>query len=126
MKRIIAAALLLCISFTAAFTSNYLIINKMNDISEKLKNLNDDLRSISNHELSRRTDEIISEWESSEWLVHAFISTESAVETERSLKMLAEIAKNGLTEEFEVQCIDSYTQIISICNSEKINKENIF
>ena len=98
----------------------------MNNISEKLKSLNNDLRSISDYELSKRTDEIISEWESSEWLVHAFISTDSVVETERSLKMLAEIAKDGLTEEFEVQCIDAYTQINSICNSEKINKEIIF
>ena len=126
MKRVIAAAALLILSFTAAFISNCLIINKMNGISEKLRSLNEDLPLITADELSERTEEIVGEWESCEWLVHAFISTDSVVETERSLKMLDDLAKKGLTEEFEVYCIDAYSKVDSVCNSEKISKENIF
>lgn len=126
MKRVIAAAALLILSFTAAFISNCLIINKMNGISEKLRNLNDALPSVTADELSERTEEIVGEWESCEWLVHAFISTNSVIEAERSLEMLDELAKNGLTEEFEVYCIDAYSKVDSVCNSEKISKENIF
>lgn len=126
MKRVIAAAALLILSFTVAFVSNYMIINKMNGISAKLRTLNENLQSVTADELSKRTEEIISEWESCEWLIHAFISADSVVEAERSLKMLDELAKEGLTEEFEVYCIDAYSKVDSVCNSERINKENIF
>lgn len=126
MKRIIAAAALLILSFTLAFISNYLIINKMNGISEKLKNLNEALPTATADELGKKTEEIISEWESCEWLVHAFISADSVVETERSLKMLDELAKEGLTEEFGAYCIDAYTKVNSVYSSEKINIVNVF
>lgn len=126
MKRVIAACALLIFSFTVAFVSNYMITDKMNGISAKLRSLNEDLPSVTADELGKKTEEIVNEWESCEWLVHAFISTDSVVEAEASLKMLDELAKEGLTEEFEVYCIEAYSKVDSICNSERINKENIF
>lgn len=126
MKRIVAAALLLVLSFTVAFTSNYLIINKMTSISEKLRNLNEASSAMTADELGIMTEEIINEWESSEWIVHAFISADTVTETERSLKILDELAKDGKTDEFEAQCIEAYSRIESVCSCEKINKENIF
>ena len=108
------------------FISNFMIINKMNGISEKLRSLNEALPSITADELNKRTDEIISEWKNSEWIIHAFINADSVSETEKNLRMLGELAKNGLTDEFAVYCTDTLTQVESIRNSEKISKENIF
>lgn len=126
MKRIITAALLLSFSFAFAFITNHIITDKMNGISEKLKILIGASSSVSSEELSKMTEEIINEWENSEWIVHAFINTDSVIETEQSLKMLDELANEGLTDEFATHCIDAYSRVNSLCSSEKINKENIF
>ncbi len=126
MKRIIIACLLILASFSYAFISSYLISDISNDIIEKLDYMTCVAESASEDELLIMSENLIAEWEKKDWIFHASVNAESAFEAEKNILNLKKLAESGDTEEFRAQCVDAYTLVYSIKESESINLQNIF
>lgn len=126
MKRVITAALLLTLSFTAAFISNYFLIKNTDKIAESLKITAEMAEGATTEELCEMSEKLNKEWEKCNWIIHAMTDADSVFEAERSIETLLLLAEAGLKDEFRLHCIDAYGIIKSINDSEKINRQNIF
>ncbi len=126
MKRIIAAIVLLAVSVTFAFISNFCVLKKFNGVSESLYDLIGIADYAKKEEIKSESERIVSEWKKNEWMFHAFVTSDLINEAERSIEILPELAKHELTEEFKTHCITAYNYVHTIYESERISKENIF
>lgn len=124
MKRIITAIFLLSASVIFSFVSNYLIINKIDNISVSISELIQLSENKSSKELKQKAEIISEEWKKSEWIFHSFVTSEYITEAERSIEMLSYLS--GIEDEFKSKCIEAYDNIHTIKETEIISFENIF
>ena len=126
MKRVITAIILLSISVIFSFVSNYLISKKIDDISASMNELIELSKSKPSVDLKQQTEKISNEWKNSEWIFHAFVTSEYVAEAERSIEMLSYLSMQGLEDEFKSTCTQAYNDIHTIKETELVTFKNIF
>lgn len=125
MKRTAAAVFLLSFAVLLSLWSGSVFRREMNSLLYSIEAIIDTADSDSDEELSKKTKNLLVQWQKSSVILHSLVMHEGMDELEEDITSLPIIIEHSDRKEFKSKCIEAINQIENLLNAEKIRIENI-